>query len=172
LLSKWRGVAVLDADFLNLITDTAVLRESPARLVLTPHIGEMARLCRLTIDEIRQNPVETARKFAVDNGLVLVLKSAITLIAEPRGRVYINSRPNSGLARGGSGDLLAGLIAGLATTGISELNAAVAGVFLLSEAAELARGELGADAMTISETASYLPRAFRTLRGDLPASQP
>ena len=89
------------------------------------------------------------------------------MIADPRGTVYINSRPNSGLARGGSGDLLAGLIAGLVATGMTELNAAIAGVFLLSEAAEQAKTELGADAMSVTEVASFIPRAFKSIRGEL-----
>jgi NAD(P)H-hydrate epimerase len=69
------------------------------------------------------------------------------------------------MARGGSGDLLAGLICGLAASGITPLNAALAGVFLLAEAGEIARNELGADAMTVSETASFIPTAFKKLRG-------
>ncbi|MEW6708788.1 MAG: NAD(P)H-hydrate dehydratase, partial [Candidatus Riflebacteria bacterium] len=117
-----------------------------------------------TVEEIADRAIEIASDFAVKNRTIVVLKSAVTLIADHTGRVFVSSRPNSGLARGGSGDLLSGLIAGLTATGISPLNAAVAGVHLLAEAAEIAVAEIGADALTISEIASFIPRAFRKLR--------
>lgn len=169
LILNWSGPVVLDADALNLVSDPQMLQKAAGPLVITPHIGEMSRLCKLSVEEITGNQIEVARKFALENKLVVVLKSAITIIADPRGRIYVGSRPNSGLARGGSGDLLAGLIAGLIATGVSELNAAVAAVHLLAEAADIAKSELGADSMTISEVASFLPRAFRIMRGDFPA---
>ncbi len=166
LLENWHGVIVLDADALNLIADTDIISRMQARVVITPHLAEMARLCQTTVADVSENQLETARRYAIANKVTVVLKSAVTVIADHRGMVYINSRPNSGLARGGSGDLLAGLIAGLAATGISELHAAIAGVYLLSEAADIARTELGADAMSVSEIASFIPKAFRTMRGD------
>lgn len=170
LLESWKGVAILDADALNLIADTSMLKNTQARVVITPHLAEMARLCQTTVENVTVNQVELARKFAIDNQVTVVLKSAVTVIADHRGKIYINSRPNSGLARGGSGDLLAGLIAGLTATGISELHAAIVGVHLISEAGDFARSELGTDAMSVSEVASFIPRAFRSLRGDLAAN--
>ena len=166
LLECWNGVMVLDADALNMIADTDLLAKSQARIIITPHLAEMARLCQTTVADVAENQIEIARKFAGKHRVTVVLKSAITVIADHRGVTYICSRPNSGLARGGSGDLLSGIIAGLAATGIPELHAAIAGVFLLAEAADLARAELGADAMSISEVASFIPKAFRSLRGD------
>ena len=166
LLQSWKGVAVLDADALNMIADRDILSGSTARVIITPHLAEMARLCQTTVAEVAGNQIETARRYASEKKITVVLKSAITVIADPRGTVYINSRPNSGLARGGSGDLLAGLIAGLAATGMTELHAAIAGVFLLSEAAEQAKTELGADSMSVSEVASFIPKAFKLIRGD------
>lgn len=166
LVKNWAGLAILDADALNLIADPKIFLQKGGQLVITPHIGEMSRLCKLSVEEVANDQVGIARKFALEYKIVVVLKSSVTIIAEPNGRVYVNSRPNSGLARGGSGDLLSGLMAGLATTGISKLNAAVAAVHILSEAADLAKTELGADAMTVSEIASFLPRAFKTLRGE------
>ncbi|MDD3145675.1 MAG: NAD(P)H-hydrate dehydratase [Candidatus Riflebacteria bacterium] len=167
LLQHWNGVAVLDADALNLVADSDILASSPARILITPHLAEMARLCQTTVAEVAENQVEIARRFAREKKVTVVLKSAVTIIADQRGVVYVNSRPNSGLAKGGAGDLLAGLIAGLAATGISELHAAIAGVYLVSEAAELAKTELGADSMSISEVASYIPRAFKSIRGEV-----
>lgn len=166
LLAHWKGLAILDADAINLVAETGLPEQTAARLIITPHLAEMARLCQTTVAEVAENQIEIARRFATANKITVVLKSAITVIADHRGTVYISSRPNSGLARGGSGDLLAGLIAGLAATGLSELNSAIVGVQLLAEAAELTRDELGADAMTVSEVASFIPRAFKILRGE------
>ncbi|MDN5279602.1 MAG: ADP-dependent NAD(P)H-hydrate dehydratase / NAD(P)H-hydrate epimerase [Clostridiales bacterium] len=168
LLDSWNGQLILDADALNLISDPTILKKCPHIPIITPHLGEMARLTGKTLEEISANQVEIARQFAIDNRLILVLKSAVTIIADHTGRIFVSSRPNSGLARGGAGDLLGGLIAGLAATGLSPLNSAVAGVHLLADSAEFAVSELGADSVTISEIASYIPRAFRKLRGDLP----
>lgn len=167
LVNKWHGQLILDADALNALDKPEILKNAAMIPVLTPHIGEMARLCNKTIEEVSENSLELARKFACENRIILVLKSAVTLIADPTGRVFVSSRPNSGLARGGSGDLLAGLIAGLAATLVSPLNAAIVGVHLLSDAAEAAVADLGADAVTISEVASYLPKAFKKLRGEV-----
>jgi NAD(P)H-hydrate epimerase len=168
LLDSWNGQLILDADALNLISDPTILKKCPHIPIITPHLGEMARLTGKKLEEISANQVEIARQFAIDNRLILVLKSAVTIIADHTGRIFVSSRPNSGLARGGAGDLLGGLIAGLAATGLSPLNSAVAGVHLLADSAEFAVSELGADSVTISEIASYIPRAFRKLRGDLP----
>ncbi|PKL50114.1 MAG: bifunctional ADP-dependent NAD(P)H-hydrate dehydratase/NAD(P)H-hydrate epimerase [Candidatus Riflebacteria bacterium HGW-Riflebacteria-2] len=170
LLKHWKNLAVVDADALNLISDHKLLKNAAGPLIITPHIGEMARLTGKAVDEIKDDQIGIARDFATKHKLTVVLKSAVTVIAEPGGKVYICSRPNSGMARGGSGDLLAGLICGLAASGIPSLHAALAGVFLFAEAGEIARNELGADAMTVSETASYLPAAFKKLRGNEPVN--
>jgi len=170
VLKSWKNLAVADADALNLISDHKLIKHASGPLILTPHVGEMARLTGKTIEEIKSDQIGIARDFAVKHKLLVVLKSAVTVIAEPGGKVFICSRPNSGMARGGSGDLLAGLICGLAASGISPLHAALAGVFLLAEAGETARNELGADAMTVSETASYIPAAFKKLRGNEPVN--
>ena len=166
LAKKWPGGLVLDADALNALANSEVLENHPGNLILTPHLGEMSRLCGKSISEIKENLINISREFALKNNCVLVLKSAVPVIADPSGRVLVCSRPNSGLAKGGSGDLLAGLIGGLLAQGIPALKAAAIGVFLHAEAGEIARQELGADAMTVSEVASLLPRAFKRLRGE------
>lgn len=167
LLEKWPAQLILDADALNAIDDPALLQRAKMVPVITPHLGEMARLCQKTIEEVADDAPALIREFALKNQTIVVLKSSVTLIADHQGRIFVSSRPNSGLARGGSGDLLAGLIAGLAATPISALNAALAGVQLLADAAEAAVLELGEDSVTVSEIAAYLPRAFKTLRGNI-----
>lgn len=164
ILKQWRGTIVLDADALNCVEDTSILKKTSAKIIITPHLGEMARLTKKSIEEIKNNQIEIARRFSSENNLIVVLKSSVTVIAEPDGHVYLCSRPNSGLARGGSGDLLAGLICGMLANKLDVLSSVLAAVWIHSEAAETARLELGEDAMTISEVAMFIPSVFKKLR--------
>ena len=116
LLSATKIPAVIDADALNILATKPVLLAKLAKgrtLVLTPHPGEMARLAGISITEVQANRLEVARTFAQRNGVTLVLKGARTIIAHPDGRVAVNTTGNPAMAKGGSGDLLTGLIAGL-----------------------------------------------------------
>jgi len=118
LLSATQMPAVIDADALNILArKPAVLaklsRKGKRAVVLTPHPGEMARLVGGTVAEVQGRRLDTAREFAQKNGVTLVLKGARTLVAHPDGRVAVNTTGNPGMAKGGSGDLLTGLIAGL-----------------------------------------------------------
>ena len=155
---------VLDADALNCIDDSLKLCDFKSDIIITPHIGEMSRLTGLSVNEIIADIPKVASDFANENNCIVVLKSSVTVIAALEREVFISSQPNSGLAKGGSGDLLSGLIAGIMATGCQPLYAAILGFFLHSEAGELARKELGADAMTISEVISFIPKAFKNLR--------
>lgn len=138
---------VIDADGLNsLVGQMEVLRTAEAPIVLTPHPGEMARLTGRTTGEIQQDRMGIARAFAMDHNIHLVLKGAGTLIAHPDGRVFINPTGNAGMASGGMGDVLTGLIAGLITQGYSPEAATHAAVYLHGMAADAladARGPIG-----------------------------
>ena len=152
---------VIDADALNCLVTRAVClakRSSPA--VLTPHPGEMARIIGATTEEVQADRVGVASKFAVDAAAVVVLKGAQTVIAAPDGRVFINPTGNSGLAKGGAGDLLTGLIGGLLAQGCTALDAACAGAYLHGLCADLAIPELTERAMLPSDLLHYLPEAF------------
>ena len=166
LLEQWQGGLVLDADALNGLGKLPAILRHKEDLIITPHLGEMARLTGQTVTDIQQDLFGAARAFVQKFPCTLVLKGATPVIASAEGHLYVCSRPNSALAKGGSGDLLAGLIGGLTATGMSPLAAAIAGVWLHAEAGDIGRRELGADALTISEVASYVPRAFRRLRGE------
>jgi len=163
---NWAGGLVLDADALAAAGDFRDFSCRGTDLVLTPHLGEMSRLCGKPIPQIQDDLIGTVREFIERFPSVVVLKSSTTIIGSPDGKIYLCARPNSGLAKGGSGDLLAGLIGGLMAQGLSGINAAIIGAFLHSEAGEIARLELGPEAMTVSEVASLIPRAFKRLRGD------
>lgn len=111
---------VLDADGINLIAENIdILHDVKAPLILTPHPGEMARLTGSTVDEVQRDRAGTASAFAVGHGVTLVLKGANTVVAPPAGStVYLNTTGNSGMAKGGSGDFLAGLIGGFVAQGV------------------------------------------------------
>jgi NAD(P)H-hydrate epimerase len=105
---------VLDADGLNAFAGHAELLDGAKRpLVITPHLGEMSRLTGASIKEIANNQLETARNFAVQHHAYVVLKNWRTVIARPDGRASVNTTGNPGMAKGGSGDVLTGLIAGV-----------------------------------------------------------
>ena len=153
LVTDTAVTAVLDADALNALArksdnDPQVRSyagqnltylpraASDGSLIITPHPGELARLCSCTIKQIKDSPAEIAVLYAIKNNCVVVLKEHRTIIATPEGRIYRNTSGNSGLARGGSGDILAGMIGSLAAQGLSAEDAAICGVWLHGRAAE------------------------------------
>lgn len=143
---------VIDADGINSIAHSIdIIKKSKAPVILTPHPGEMARLCSLSIWEIEKNRVKTARDFALKYGCVLVLKGADTIIAEPSGEIFFNLGGNPGMSRGGSGDLLAGMTVSLLAQGFSPCEAAKAAVYLHSKAGDKAAKKRGERAMLPSD---------------------
>jgi len=167
LLSSTELPAVLDADALNILAAKPVLLAKLARkgkraLVLTPHPGEMARLAGTTVAEVQANRLEAARGFATKMGVTLVLKGARTLIAHPDGRVAVNTTGNPGMAKGGSGDLLTGMIAGLLAQYPSDAARAVeAAVYLHGLAADLAVSVQDEHTLLATDSLQHLSRAFR-----------
>ncbi len=165
LLSAMKIPAVIDADALNILAAKPVLLAKLAKgrtLVLTPHPGEMARLAGITVAEVQANRLEAARGFAQRMGVTLVLKGARTLVAHPDGRVAVNTSGNPGMAKGGSGDVLTGLIAGLLAQYPDEPARAVeAAVYLHGLAADLAVRKTGEHALLATDSLRFLARAFR-----------
>ena len=128
---------VLDADALNACAQTGLPLPQPGhRLIITPHPGEMARLTGQSIPEIKKDPERTAAEFAAAHQCIVVLKQHRTIVAAPDGQTWINTSGNSGLARGGSGDILAGMMASFAAQGMSAADAAICSVWLHGKAAE------------------------------------
>lgn len=169
-IAKWTlGEAdcpiVLDADALNALSNepnalSALLGGAKKGAILTPHVGEMSRLCGLTVDRIKQSPDEIASRFAQEWGCTLVLKDALTHVASPEGRVYVNTTGNAGLARGGSGDVLAGILASLAAQGLSPIDAAICAVWLHGAAADDCAARLSMAGMLPSDLLSGLCNVF------------
>ena len=156
---------VIDADGLNLLARRMEWLKAPRPqpLILTPHPGEMARLSGLSVTAIQAERFRVAREFAAEHQVVLVLKGAATVIAAPDGRVLINSTGNDGLASGGSGDVLTGLIGGLLAQGLDPFAAAGLGVWLQGRAAEQAAAELGTAGLAAGDLLIRLPSARREL---------
>lgn len=151
---------VIDADGLYALAGhTDMLHDLESLAVLTPHPGEMARLMGLTPMQVNQDKIAVARKAAHDWGSIVVLKGAATVVAYPDGEVYINSTGNAGMATGGTGDVLTGVIASLLAQGLSSHDAAVAGVYLHGLAGDIAAraGQIG---MTAGDVVRALPAAI------------
>lgn len=139
---------VIDADGINaLCGGIDIIKKSKAPIILTPHPGEMARLCSLTVREVKENRAEIAKAFAEKYGCVLVLKGANTIIAEPTGELCFNMTGNPGMSTGGSGDALAGIILSLLSQGLTAGDAARAAVYLHGEAGDKAAAKRGERAM-------------------------
>lgn len=164
LLDKSAVPLVLDADGLNALEDQEqLLRHRQVPLVITPHPGEMSRLTGLGIDEIQSRRLETARRYAQEWGIIVVLKGNKTVVASPEGEVFVNVSGNAGMATGGSGDVLTGIIAGFLAQGLKALDASVAGVYLHGLAGDLAASELGMSALIAGDLIRFLPAAFKQL---------
>lgn len=151
---------VIDADALNALAGcTDILMQSQALAVLTPHPGEMARLTGLTNAQVNSDRIQVARQAAAEWGCILVLKGAPTVVAFPDGEIFINTTGNSGMATGGTGDILTGVIASLIAQGLSSHDAAVAGVYLHGYAGDLAAGS-GKTGLIASDLLGALPAAI------------
>ncbi len=151
---------VLDADGINLTARNIHELESiGSRTVLTPHPGEFARLLGVSIAEVQADRISSAKAFAKKYNTVLVLKGAGTVVASPE-RVYVNPTGNPGMARGGSGDLLAGMIAGLIAQGMSRFDAAVTAVYLHGFVGDRAAQTLSVHGMTPSDMIALLPEVL------------
>jgi NAD(P)H-hydrate epimerase len=157
---------VVDADGLNAFEGTADKLQGRGRtLVITPHPGEMARLTGLSIAEIQKNRVEVARNFALDHELIVVLKGHRTLIAAPDGTVWVNTTGNPGMATGGTGDVLTGLVAGLlAQHPQHALEATALAVYLHGLAGDLVSQALGENSLVATDLVGFLSQAFTEAR--------
>ncbi|MGQ7277328.1 NAD(P)H-hydrate dehydratase [Brevibacillus thermoruber] len=141
LWEETNGPLVLDADALNMLADADHFPSWPKReapTILTPHPGEMARLAKVATSEVQQNRIELARSYARHHRLTLVLKGAGTVVATPDGRAYINPTGNPGMATGGAGDVLAGMIGGLLAQGLPADHATCLAVWLHGSAGDRA----------------------------------
>ena len=159
LILKIEKPMVLDADALNAISENAEgLKKIKSGFAVTPHQGEMSRLINRSREYVKNNRLIVAKKFSRDYNAVVVLKGAGTVVTNPAGKYYVNTTGNPGMATAGSGDVLAGIIAGFLAQGLGIFNAAKLGVYIHGLAGDIAardRGEIGLIAGDILENIPY-----------------
>ncbi len=156
---------LIDADGLNNLSKLPHWWERvAARCVLTPHPGEQSRLTRRSIEEIQANRLASAQEASAKFRQVIVLKGAYSMIAAPDGRAGVNPYANAALASAGTGDVLAGAIAGLLAQGLAPFEAACCGAYLHAAAAQGLKPEFGEAGMLASDLLPELPRTLRELR--------
>ena len=164
LLKNSRVPLLIDADGLNCVAaNVSMLKTANAPVVLTPHPGEMSRLAKMSTKEIQANRLAVACEFAVQYGCYLILKGARTVIAAPDGRAWINQTGNPGMASGGMGDVLSGIIGGLLAQGYTAEDACCLGVFLHGAAADMFAQEQGEAGLLARDVIDNLPKALRSL---------
>lgn len=152
---------IIDADALNCIAEASdILKKSKADIIITPHPGEMAWLIGTSADEVQNNRLKTAKDFADNYGVTVVLKGANTIVALPNDKIYVNTTGNPGMARGGSGDVLAGIIASLRAQKMTTADAASCGVYIHGECGDRAAVKLSVHAMTPVDIIDMLPSLF------------
>ena len=157
---------VLDADGLNAVAGTDILRRRAGATIVTPHPGEMARLIGASTDAVQADRIAAARRFASEQGVVTVLKGARTVIAEPDGRVAVCPTGNPGMASGGMGDVLSGILGALLAQGLQPAAAAWLGVFAHGAAADAVAARRGEVGLLAGDVADELPPTIAQLQRD------
>lgn len=164
ILKNYNKPILLDADGINSIcSNINVLMSTRSQIVLTPHPGEMARILNTDVSYINEYPKKIALEFSQKYRKVLVLKGSKTIVSSPDGDLFVNDFENSGLSKGGSGDVLAGIIASFLAQGVKPLNSAILGVYLHSTAGKICSERFSERAMLPSDVIDVLPELFLNL---------
>lgn len=166
LVAKLQLPMVVDADGLNAFEGRVDELNGKGRtMVITPHPGEMARLAGLSIAEVQKDRLEVARKFAREHELIVVLKGHRTLVVRPDGEAWVNTTGNPGMATGGTGDILTGMVAGMMAQNTKDAFAGVlAAVHLHGLAGDVMRECVGEHSLVATDLLQGLPEAFRRVR--------
>jgi ADP-dependent NAD(P)H-hydrate dehydratase / NAD(P)H-hydrate epimerase len=166
VVGKYELPTVLDADGLNAFEGAPEkLNGKNFSLVITPHPGEMGRLLGISAAEVQRDRLNIARNFAKEHELIVVLKGHRTLIAQPNGEVWVNTTGNPGMATGGTGDILTGMIAGMIAQNARDvLNAVIAAVYMHGLAGDIASDTMGEPCLVATDLIRALPEAFRRVR--------
>ncbi len=164
VLSSSKVPLIIDADALNIISDSPdMLRYIKCDAIVTPHIGEMSRLCKAERSDIASDIIEYSKRFAKEHGVCCVLKDARTITALLCGEVFVNSTGNNGMATAGSGDVLTGIIAALIAQGADISKAAYLGVCIHGAAGDAAMADKGEYGMMASDIASNIPTVLKNI---------
>lgn len=161
LIRKIEKPLVLDADGLNALDGNLdLIKKRKGNTILTPHPGEAARLLKKDVQFVQLQRVDVAKRIAKETGAVVCLKGHKTVIADPGGQVYVNETGNSGMASGGTGDVLTGMIASFAGQGVEDMSAAVCGAYLHGLAGDIAAEKKGAFSLIATDIIECIPYAF------------
>lgn len=153
---------VIDADALNCISDDVeILKRANKPVIITPHPGEMARLLGITVTEVQNNRIDITRCFSTKYGTITILKGSRTIISTADGELYINCTGNSGMATAGTGDVLAGIVAGLLAQKVKPVDAAVLGVYLHGVAGDIGSREKTQYSLIASDLIEFLPSSIK-----------
>lgn len=156
ILKESKVPVVLDADGINsILMNIDMLKDSKAPIVLTPHPGEMARLINKSIEYVQSNRIEVAKQFAKKNGVILVLKGANTVVTNGN-EVFINITGNAGMAMGGTGDMLTGMIGSFIAQGISPFDAAKCAVYIHGLCGDITANEISQRGMSVTDMIELL----------------
>ena len=162
-IRAYTGVVLIDADGINAIAKNIdVLKDTKAEVVLTPHPKEMSRLISFDVTYINANREQVAYDFAKEYGVTLVLKGKDTVVTDGKS-IYVNKTGNSGMAKGGSGDVLSGIIASLMAQKVEPFMSALCGVYIHGRAGDIAAEKLSKTAMLPRDIVSYLPDVYKEL---------
>ena len=176
LISNSESPMVIDADGINSLNgNRGVFTKAKAPLILTPHPGEMARLLKEAkskdvavgfslCDEIEKDRINIAISFAKETGTHLVLKGVPTIIADPDGRAFINPTGNPGMAKGGTGDVLTGMISGFLAVCRNPLHSCILGVYMHGLAGDIGASEIGENSLIATDIIDKIPAAFNSLK--------
>ena len=165
VLDNYEKTIVLDADGINILArDIGIIKNTKATVIITPHVGEMARLSGMTSEEVESDREIVAADIARELNVIAVLKGAQTVIASPhaKGTIYVNHSGNPGMATAGSGDVLAGVTGALAAVIKEPHRAAACAVYIHGVAGDLAAEELSMTGMTACDMIERLPRVFKS----------
>ena len=165
ILNNYHIPVVIDADGLNTISkmNMDILKNTKCKIILTPHLKEFERLSKIKIENLKQDEINIARKFAKEYNIILLLKGPTTIVTDGE-KVYLIKRGCSGMSTAGSGDVLSGILVGLLGYNEPDILSISAGAYLNGLAGELAQKKYTDISMIASDTVKCLPEAIRKIR--------
>jgi len=169
LISESEIPIVIDADGLNVIAcDAQILKDKKTDIILTPHPGEMGRLLNKATSEVQDDRIGAAQNLAKEHGVWVVLKGARTVISTPTGEIFISVGGNPGMASGGTGDVLTGLIGGFLAGSRDPIASAAAGVYIHAAAGDIAAEDVGEVSLIATDILDEIPNVISRLKGQDP----
>ncbi len=161
LMKSCKAPMIIDADGINVVSENInILKEATNNLIFTPHIGEAGKLLNVSAEEIKSKKIQYAKKLAEILGAVVVLKDCETIVADKGEAIFLYSGENSGMAKGGSGDILSGMIGSFLAQGLPTIDAAICAVYIHGEAGKICRKKYSSASMLPSDLVKNISRVF------------